>query len=89
MKVNVLFSDSLFAMGNLLFQIVRFVQEEEYACITPGAHAPDNTYFVFFSYLGWQLYAEHYERDFLSIFLTHTQHTGKNNNWSVVCRTCS
>ena len=69
MKTNVLFYDSLFSVGSLLYQIVRFeiLKMITYTKIDP---------FFLSSSLGWQLYVEYYEREFPSLFLSSVHHSG-------------
>ncbi len=79
MKTNVLFYDSLFSIGNLLYQIVRFGMTSDIKCYR------NKSFFWFFcSSLGWQLYTEHYEREFPSLFLNRSHlggtHTTKEED---------
>ena len=74
MKTNVLFYDSLFSIGNLLYQIVRFGMRAM-KVVTIAFHL-FFLFFFLFSSLGWQLYLEHYEREFPSLFLSRSHHNG-------------
>ena len=69
MKIYVLFYDSLFSVGSLLYQIVRFDIESDNFC-------QKEILFFLFSSLGWQLYMEYYEREFPSLFLGSVHHSG-------------
>jgi hypothetical protein len=78
MKTNVLFYDSLFSIGNLLYQIVRFGMKSDIK------YYENRYFFGFCSSLGWQLYMEHYEREFPSLFLSRSHiggtHTAKEED---------
>ena len=64
--MNTLFYDSLFSLGKLLHHIVRLDERTSVeSCVHLFLHCC--------STLGWQLYAEHYERDFPLLFRNPSQ----------------